>query len=155
MNGIMEWIVMIFAFIFIVILAYRWLYRFLHTPATITRVRLGKGSKVKDNDPNVILLREKGYVVLSSRHLIPIVIELDGEVFEKTSNLYVDYVAEKNGKMYIVRYERERRPVEWTASGIRDGLLQYALLLPEMFGILYINHKEGILRKINFHLLDE
>jgi len=155
MNGIVEWIVMIIAFTFIIILVYRWLFRFLHTPATITRVRLGKGSKVKDNDPNVILLREKGYVVLSSRHMIPVVIELDGEALDKTSNLYVDYVVEKNGKLYVARYDRERKPIEWTASGIRDNFLNYALLLPEMFGVLYINHKENIIKKINFHLMDE
>lgn len=145
---------MILASIIIVLLVYRWIYRWLHSPATISRIKLGKGGKIKDDDPNVALLRKKGYIVLSGRHSIPIAIELDNEIMDKTSNLYVDYIAEKKGLSYIVKYERERHPLVWGHHEIREALLTYSLLLPDMAGILFINHKEGTLRKIVFHIME-
>ena len=149
-----EWVIMLITFIIIAVLCWRWFYRWLHSPATMSKVKLGKGGSIKDNDPNVKLLTSKGYQVLSGRHIIPFAIELNGKALERSANVYIDYIAIKNGKSYIVKYERERRPLEYTSNQIRDHLLLYALLLPDMYGILYINHKEDTLSKIVFHLMD-
>lgn len=154
MGQLGEWFIMIIAIVIFVLLAYRSIYRWLHAPSTISKIKLGKGGRIKDDDPNVMLLRKKGYIVLSGRHTISVAIELDEEMMDKSANLYVDYVAEKKGLTYIVKYERERSPIEWTNQDMRDRLLVYSLLLPDMAGILYINHKEGTLRKVAFHYLE-
>ena len=145
---------MIVASIVLLLIAYRWFYRWLHTPQTMSRIKLGKGGKIKEDDPNVVFLIKKGYVVLSGRHTIPIAIELDDVVSDKASNVYVDYIVEKKSHMYLVKYERERHPMEWTNNEIRDRLLMYSLLVPNMSGIIYINYREGTLRKIAFHFIE-
>lgn len=154
MGSFGEWFIMIVASVVLLLLAYRWIYRWLHTPLTMSRIKLGRGGKIKEDDPNAALLRKKGYIVISGRHTIPVAIELDGEVMERATNIYVDYIAEKKGYTYIVKYERERQPMEWTNNEMRDRLLMYSLLLPDMAGLLYINQKEGTLRKIAFHFVE-
>ncbi|MCR8659300.1 hypothetical protein [Paenibacillus endoradicis] len=149
-----EWFIMIVAGILLLLLAYRWLYRWLHTAQTMSRIKLGKGGRIKEDDPNVTLLTKNGYIVISGRHTIPIAIELDDIVLDKATNVYVDYVVEKKGRMYLVKYERERHPMEWTNNEIRDRLLMYSLLVPDMSGIIYINYREGTLRKIAFHFVE-
>ena len=149
-----ELIIMILCIIFAVIIAGKWFINWLKSPATISKIKLGKGGKVKENDPNVKFLQAKGYEVISCRHIIPYGIELNGEMLERAANVYIDYVAEKNGKAYIVRYERERKPLEYTSNQIKDQLLMYHLLLPDMCGILYINSKTEQINKISFHYLE-
>lgn len=149
-----ELIIMVICIIIAIVISIKWLIKWLYSPATMSRVKLGKGGKIKDNDANVQFLIEKGYQVISGRHIIPYGIELNGNMLERAANIYIDYIAEKNGKTYIVRYERERKPLEYTSNQIKDQLLLYHLLLPDMYGILYINSKSQELSKINFHYLD-
>lgn len=152
MGNLVEIIIMIATACFLLVVVYRFLYRWLHTPSTMSRIKLGRGGKLKDEDPNVRLLERHGYAVISGRHQIPVVMEVDGEVLERSATVIIDYVAEKKGCSYIVKTERERQPIELTSADLKKHLLMYALLLPEMSGILYINHKESKIHRIAFHI---
>lgn len=145
---------MVIFVIIAVFVSVKWFMNWLKSPSTISKIKLGKGGKIKESDPNVLFLTKKGYEVISGRHIIPYGIELNGEMLERAANIYIDYIAEKNGKTYIVRYERERKPLEYTSNSIKEQLLLYHLLLPSMYGILYINSKTEELNKISFHYLD-
>lgn len=145
---------MILCIIVAVSVGIKWFINWLKSPVTLSKIKLGKGGKIKENDPHVQFLSSKGYDVISGRHIIPYGVELNGEMLEKAANIYIDYIAEKNGKTYIVRYERERKPLEFTSNQIKDQLLLYHLLLPDMYGILYINSKTEEINKICFHYLD-
>jgi hypothetical protein len=149
-----DWFVMGLAGLLLAIWLYRAFYRWLHEPVNLNRVKLGKGGSINDQDENVQLLEKKGYTVTSGKHVIPIPIELDDAPLGNGSRLYIDYMAEKKGFTYVVKAARERKPMEWTASGVRDRLLVYALLLPHCNGVLYVDAKEGIVKKIEFHLSD-
>lgn len=151
MDYLVELVIMLVAAIFIIVVLYRLIYRWLHAPATISRIKLGRGGKLKDNDPNISLLEQHGYVVVSGRHQIPVVIEVDQHVLERSATVIIDYIAEKKGRSYIVKTERERQPIEMTAADLKKHLLLYALLLPDMSGIIYIT-KESKLHVIAFHL---
>lgn len=159
-NGVLgmekygDWFVMGLAGLMLAIWLYRALYRWLHEPATIQTVKLGKGGALADDDENIRLLRKKGYSVISGKHVIPVPIEVDDAPLGNGARLYIEYIAEKDGYTYIVKTARERKPMEWTASGVRDRLLVYALLLPHCSGVLFVDAKEGVLRKIEFPLYD-
>lgn len=154
MDNLVEIFVMIVAAIFLVVLLYRAFYRWLHSPATISRIKLGRGGKLKDNDPNVELLERHGYVVISGRHQIPLAVEVDGHFLNRSTTIIIDYIAEKKGLSYIVKYERERQPIELEAADLKKHLLMYSLLLPDMSGIIYIKPKEQKIHKIAFHIAE-
>lgn len=129
-------------------------YRWLHAPAAVNRVKLGKGGTIDDDDENVALLESQGYKVISGKHSVPIPVELDDKPLGKGTRIYIDYIAESDELTYIVKAARERMPMEWTASGLRDRLLVYMLLLPDCAGVLYVDANEKTIRKITFHLAE-
>ncbi|WP_337101694.1 hypothetical protein [Paenibacillus sp. YIM B09110] len=145
-----DWFIMLLAGSLLLIWLFRAFYRWLHAPSSVSRLKLGKGGTLSPNDENILLLERFGYEVVSGKHLIPIAVELDGQ--ELGSRLYIDYVAEMDNKTYIVKSARERMPMDWTGSGVRDRLLVYALLLPQCSGVLFVDAKERIIRKIHFHI---
>lgn len=147
-----DWFIMLVAGAFLLFWAYRGVYRWLHQPVSVNRLTLGKGGKLEEDDENILLLEKAGYEVLSGKHRVPIGIELDGQSLN--SRLYIDYIAEQDGKMYIVKTARERMPMDWTGSGVRDRLLVYSLLLPECTGVLFVDVKDQIIRQITFHISD-
>lgn len=146
--------IMLFAGCLLTFWIYKAFYRWLHEPASMNRLKLGKGGELKDNDPNILLLEQAGYEISSGKHLIPIPIELDGMPLGKGSRLYIDYIAEMDNNTYIVKTARDRMPMDWTASGVRDRLLVYSLLLPDCAGVLFVDAKEKVIRKITFHIVD-
>jgi len=154
MDNLVEIFVMIVAAIFLVALCYRALYRWLHAPPTMSRIKLGRGGKLKVNDPNVELLEQHGYVVISGRHQIPLGVEVDGQFLERSTTIIIDYIAEKKGLSYVVKYERERQPIELDAAELKKHLLLYSLLLPDMSGIIYINCKQQKIHTIAFHIAE-
>ncbi|MFD1955845.1 hypothetical protein ACFSL6_17150 [Paenibacillus thailandensis] len=145
-----EWFIMLVAGGLLALWLFRSFYRWLHQPAQVSKVTLGAGAKLDPDDENILFLEAAGYEVQSGKHRVPITIELDDETLE--SRLYIDYIAESaDGELYIVKTARERMPMDWTGSGVRDRLFVYSLLLPECDGILFLDVKEKILRKIKFH----
>ncbi|ACT00970.1 hypothetical protein [Paenibacillus sp. JDR-2] len=147
-----DWFIMLVAGAFLLFWAYRGFYRWLHQPASVNRLTLGKGGELAKDDENIQFLERSGYEVVSGKHRVPIGIELDGQSLN--SRLYIDYIAEQDGKMYIVKAARERMPMDWTGSGVRDRLLVYSLLLPECAGVLFVDVKEQIIRRIIFDISD-
>jgi hypothetical protein len=154
MDNLMEMVIMLVASVFLLVALYRIVYRWLHSPSTMSRIKLGRGGKLKDNDPIIGLLERQGYTVVSGRHQIPVVIEVDDQVLERSATVIIDYIAEKKGRSYIVKTERERQPIDMTAADLKNHLLLYAILLPEMSGILYINNKGSNIHLIAFHLTE-
>ncbi|MNZ54315.1 hypothetical protein D3C78_722130 [compost metagenome] len=154
MNSYGDWLIMLVAGAFLLAWLFRALYRWLHEPAGVNRLKLGKGGELDPNDENIKLLEQAGYEVSSCKHFIPIPIKLDGVPLGKGSRLYIDYIAEMNNQMFVVKTARDRMPMDWTASGVRDRLLVYALLLPECTGVLFIDAREKMIRKVTFHIAD-
>lgn len=149
-----DWFIMAIAGILLAIWLYGAFYRWLHAPANLNRVKLGKGGTIADDDENVELLEGSGYRVVSGKHVIPIPIELNDAPLGKGARMYIDYMAEKDELTYIVKTARDRMPMDWTASGVRDRLLVYALLLPDCDGVLFVDAQEKTIRKITFHIAD-
>jgi hypothetical protein len=149
-----DWFIMLAAGCLLVIWLFRMFYRWLHEPAGVNRLTLGKGGVLSPDDENIALLEQKGYTVRSGKHLVPVPIKLDDVPLGKGSRLYIDYIAIMDNKTYIVKTARDRKPMDWTASGIRDRLLVYSLLLPECDGILFVDARDKVIRKISFHIAD-
>lgn len=97
----------------------------------------------------VELLEFAGYEVLTGKRKIPVSIELnDRETLE--SRLFIDHFAAVEDKLYIVKLARDRKPLEWTGSGLREQLLVYQLLYREADGILYVDPRLKTIEKIRF-----
>lgn len=147
-----DWFIMLIAGGLLAIWLFRVFYRWLHQPLGVNKVTLGKGGALEPDDENIMLLQSAGYEVVSGKHRIPISIGLDDDMLE--SRLYIDYIAEQDGDLFIVKTARDRMPMDWTGSGVRDRLFVYSLLLPECEGILFVDAKERIIRKITFHFAE-
>lgn len=100
----------------------------------------------------VVLLEEAGYEVVCGRVKVPVTVELDDEVMDVPSRLFVDLFARKDDELYVVKVSRARQPMEWRASALRDRLLMYHWLFKETHGILYVDLDEKRVRKIRFDL---
>ncbi|RJE90490.1 hypothetical protein D3P07_06970 [Paenibacillus sp. 1011MAR3C5] len=149
-----DWLIMAIAGVLVSIWLYGAFYRWLHAPATMNKVKLGKGGAIAEDDEHVQLLERNGYRVVSGKHVIPIPVELDDAPLGKGTRIFIDYIAEMDHLTYIVKTARERMPMDWTASGLRDRLLIYALLLPDCAGVLYVDPKGNLIRKITFDIAD-
>ncbi|WP_274651741.1 hypothetical protein [Paenibacillus humicola] len=149
MGNYGDWLVMIVAAGLILYWVYRGFYRWLHEPPGMrSKLLLSEAEKVREDDENVRFLEQAGFEVTHGKYRVPITIDLDGE--ELQSRLFIDLIAEKDGKHYIVKTARDRMPIDWTGSGVRDRLLVYALLLPECEGVLFVDQKERTIRTIVF-----
>jgi hypothetical protein len=114
------------------------------------RFRIPRDASVVQ-DETVELLEGAGFDVLAGKTKIPITMTLnDAEDFE--SRLFVDYFAQKNDQLYVVKVAKERRPMELRGSSIRDMLLPYCLLYPEVAGVLYVDMDQLKIKKITFHI---
>lgn len=154
MGAYGDWMIMLIAGCLFVFWLFRMFHRWLHEPASVNRLKLGKGGVLAADDENIILLEQSGYEVSSGKHLIPVPIKVNGVPLGKGSRIYIDYIAVKDNCSYVVKTARDRMPIDWSPSGVRDKLLVYALLLPECDGILFVDAKEKLIRKITFHISD-
>lgn len=148
MDNYVDWALMAVAGGLIAIWVYRAFYRWLHTPTGSTVVLLGEATAVDAGDEHVALMEDAGYDVISGKQRIPLSIQADGQAM--ASRLFIDYVAERKGKTYLVKVARERKPLEWTGSALRDRLFVYQLLVPQCHGILYIDLKDRSIRQVVF-----
>jgi hypothetical protein len=99
----------------------------------------------------VELLEREGYEVMTRKRKIPLRIVLDDKE-EMDSRLFIDHFASREGNLYIVKLARERTPLDWSASGLRDALLVYQALYREASGILYVDTELGSIRTIQFDI---
>ncbi|RAP76474.1 hypothetical protein [Paenibacillus montanisoli] len=149
MGNFGDWLVMFIAGGLILFWLYRVYYRWLHEPPGMkAKLVLSDADDVPEDDVAVQFLEDAGYEVTHGKYRIPLTIDLDGSILN--SRLIIDLFAEKDGKHYIVKTARERTPIDWTGSGVRDRLLVYALMMPECDGILFVDHKELTIRTITF-----
>ncbi|MBJ6364228.1 hypothetical protein JFN88_23710 [Paenibacillus sp. MAHUQ-46] len=146
--------IMIVAGILLLVWIYRGFYRWLHSPIVRQRpLLLHRGQELDGDDECVKLLEDEGYAVQSGKHRVPVTIDIDGEPMK--SRVYIDYIAEKDGRTYVVKTARERMPVEWTGSAVRDRFLVFALLVPYCEGILFVDTKARSIRTISFTIAEE
>ncbi|MBB6692955.1 hypothetical protein H7B90_16225 [Cohnella xylanilytica] len=148
-----DWIVFLVA----VGLLLWWIWRrfdnWLHAPPGYRIRKLAKAGGVEP-DETVDLLEENGYEVLSGKHRIPLAVSIDEGPLQPT-RLFFDYLAVKEDKYYLVKLDKSRMPLEWTASGLRERLLVYALLFPECEGIIVADPKDRLVRTVRFKVEDE
>ncbi|CAM3785655.1 hypothetical protein COLU111180_08300 [Cohnella lubricantis] len=146
-----------FVFLTAVFLLLWWIghriYRWLHEPPGYRLRKLARSGSVEP-DETVELLERHGYDAVSGKHRIPLGVRIDDGTMQST-RLYFDYIAVKDNQYYLVRTERSRMPIEWTASGLRDRLLVYALLFPECEGILIAHPREQWVRLVRFKVEDD
>lgn len=104
-------------------------------------------------DDTVDLLKEHGFQVLSGKHRITLGVTVDDSAVMPT-RLYFDYLASRNDKFYLVKAERARQPTDWTASGLREKLLVYALLYPDCEGVVITDLQLRQVRTVRFKVGD-
>ncbi|BBI33090.1 hypothetical protein [Cohnella abietis] len=148
MDRFGDWIVMLAAASLMIWWLFRRFDHWLHEPPSSRLRKLAAAGGVEDDD-TVHLLQENGFEVLSGKHRISLGVILDDGPVRPT-RLYFDYLALKESKYYLVKHERARQPMEWTASGLRERLLVYALLFPDCEGIIIVNAQEQQLKTVRF-----
>ncbi|MDP4096730.1 hypothetical protein OIN60_08090 [Paenibacillus sp. P96] len=99
-----------------------------------------------EEGPASAILEENGYEVIGGRLRVPLAFDVNGETIQ--SRLYIDYIAEQDRGIYIVKTSRRRKPMEWSGSEIRDKFLPLLLLYPEVVGVLYVDTEERTVRRI-------
>jgi hypothetical protein len=147
-----DWIIMIAAAGVMLWWVFRRFDRWLHEPPGSKLRKLALAGGVEQDD-TVALLQKHDYEVLSGKHRIPLGVVLDDGPVMPT-RLYFDYLASKEDKYYLVKLERTRQPMDWTASGLREQLLVYALLCPDCEGIIIVNLKDQLLKIVRFKVED-
>lgn len=154
MNGNQDWFVLILVIAAMLIWLWKWFHRWLHQAQDVPRApsqeKLPPPAK-----PIAAFLQGFGYQMYGGKVRLPLQFNVD-EQQPLYSRLFVDGFAEdEDAYRYIVLQARERKPIEWTGSGIRDRLLVYALLYDDMNGILYADIANGTLKKITFAFDEE
>lgn len=127
--------------------------RWLHEPPGVRLRRLVQKGGAPD-DEAAALLRDNGYEVLAGKHRISLGVAIDDEPVQPT-RLFFDYLAMKDDKYYLVKLERARQPLDWTASGLRERLLVYALLFPDCEGIIIADPRDKRVRTVRFQVEDD
>lgn len=131
-----------------------WLYirfkRWLYSPSK-AKLPFPEASPVPQTEA-VRLLEEAGYEVISGKKRVPLIVELDDEQMDPGSRLFVDYFARKDHELYVVKLSKQRQPMQWSASGIRERLMVYHHLFEETHGVLYVDMEENRVRKIKIDI---
>lgn len=148
MDSVGDWVIMLVAAIVMGWWIVRRLDRWLHEPPDARLRKLATKGGVEE-DEYVLLLKEHGFQVLSGKHRIPLGVAVDNGSVMPT-RLYFDYLAEKDNKYYLVKLDRPRQPMEWTASALRERLLVYALLFPDCHGIVIVLTQGRQIKTVRF-----
>lgn len=86
--------------------------------------------------PAIGMLEEEGYDVVGGKVKINLSFETGQRPIH--SRLFVDYVAsDDSGELYMVKVSRDRMPVDWTGSGIRDRLMPFCCCIRNVRAALY------------------
>ncbi|WP_018755140.1 hypothetical protein [Paenibacillus terrigena] len=146
-------IVMVGIVVIAVLWAYFGLRRWLHSPLRTNYSSVPIHTEMNENTVAFQLMEQDGYEIIGGKVRIPFYFLVND--IQLDSRLFVDYVARRDGQTYIVKVARDRKPIEWTASSVRDRLLPYFLLYSDIDGILYVDEKEQQLQQIHFQLEEE
>ena len=94
-----------------------------------------KKVKVTLRGPIVDQLKELGYECISGKSKVPLWIKW-GET-EYSSRIYTDYIAKRDGALYVVFVARERKKIKLSGPALRDFFMMHYLLYRPA-GILYV-----------------
>jgi len=145
-NGL----IVLVLFIVLIIFVLRRFGRWLEAPPK-RRLLVPSAGEIPQNDV-VELLEGAGFDVLSGKMKLPITIAVNGDA-TLASQLYIDYLAAKENRLYVVRLARERVPIDWAAgSSVREKLLPYSLIYPEAEGVLYVDMEQRKIKTITFQI---
>jgi hypothetical protein len=100
-----------------------------------------------------VILATHGYTGVGGKLRVPLTVRVDGK--KMASRLFIDGFAQKDDKLFVIRLERDRMPIEWTGSGVREKFLSYALLYEQAEGVLYINEQDQTIREIKFEYIGD
>ena len=98
----------------------------------------------------VLLLEQAGYQVICGKKKVPLIVTVDDVPMD--SRLFIDYFAKKGEELFVVKLAKQRQPVQWTGSGVRQSLMPYCYLFLETHGVLYVDLEEGRVRKITIDI---
>ncbi|WP_160033427.1 hypothetical protein [Paenibacillus sp. An7] len=124
--------------------------KWLQDPAPEHMPELLLNEEIQEH-PALYILEREGYEVIGGKLKVPLSFQVNQNTLY--SRLFIDYVAEKEDEVYIVKISRSRMKVEWTGSGVRDRMLLYLLLYPGCDGLLYVDTEEETIKRIS--LLDD
>jgi len=93
------------------------------------------------------LLQNNGYEVIQGKVRVPIDINTNERNYQ--SRIIVDYIAQKNGKSYIVKIKNKRKQERISGSFLRDELLAMQLMC-RADGSLYIDLDKERIYDIDF-----
>lgn len=96
------------------------------------------------------LIQQAGYEWIAGKVKIPITVTLDDTPLE--SRLFADGFVEKDRQWFVVKFAKERKPIDMTGSGLREHLLVYSLLYPEAAGVLYVDVLNRSIRVVQFEI---
>lgn len=122
--------------------------RWLYSPARL-KLPFPVYSPVPQSEA-VRLMELAGYEVICGKKKVSLLVDVDDVPMD--SRLFVDYFARKGEELYVVKVARQRQPIQWTGSGVRDKLLPYCYLFSETHGVLYVDVEEGSIRKIKMDI---
>ncbi|OPA81554.1 hypothetical protein BVG16_03280 [Paenibacillus selenitireducens] len=145
-------VVMIGIVVIAVLWAYFGLRKWLHSPLKTNFSSVPINKDIKDSVA-VQLMERDGYDVVGGKVRIPFYFLVNN--IQLDSRLFVDYVARRSGSYFLVKVARDRTPMDWTASSVRNKLLPYFLLYSDIDGILYVDEKEQEIHQIHFQLEEE
>ncbi|MDR6224640.1 hypothetical protein [Desmospora profundinema] len=81
-------------------------------------------------------LEEEGYDVVAAKQRLPLLVRMGEKEME--SRLYVDYVARKNNRTYLVFQAKAKQPLRISGSALRDRFLVYVLAF-QAAGVVYVD----------------
>lgn len=93
------------------------------------------------------VLRRAGYVPLEAQAEGEWEVLLDGEV--ERVRLYADWLAERDGLVYVVEVKTGRRAPSIRNAATRRQLLEYFCAF-EVDGVLLLDMEEGLLQEVEF-----
>ena len=99
------------------------------------------------------LLKQFGYEVVSGKVRVPLTVSVDGKRYQ--SRIYIDYIVQKDGKLYAARIERGRQPVKWSGSSLRDQFFAYCFLDPGLDGVVHIDEDKQQIKLITMRIASE
>lgn len=138
---------------FLLFLIYRSVQSWLRKPVALRRGLEFELNEDIEDHPEVQLLREHGYEVISGKLRVPLTFMVNNA--KLNSRLFIDYVVTREDELYLVRTARPRQPMDWTGSGVRKELLPYLLLYPDCTGLLYIDAEHSEIKVILLDSEDE
>ncbi|WP_054957200.1 hypothetical protein [Paenibacillus dakarensis] len=153
MNERYDGILMILIGVVVIILLSWRLNRWLMSSAPGKLPGIPINERIPDH-PGIMLLENEGYEVIGGKVKINLTFDTDEQSLQ--SRLFIDYVAsDDNGELYLVKLSRDRLPLEWTGSGIRDQLMPFMIMYPECAGLLYIDLNDNVVRRVTMEWSDE